>query len=195
MYIDKAIKKQSKNKRLFFITMVFLGLFLPITVYLADIKSAFIMWYLAVIEVLILFAIIIKINFYKLDFYCSNNKLKFKSGLFSKESLLICDKVGIVHTNKSKEEMEIVVITTVKFKNKWLKPITKTFLQKHPEAGHEYLRLKRINPDTVFYFQIIKRGALDKYILLDTIYKNCVKAVYTASAIENIKVSRNQKEI
>lgn len=195
MYIDKALKKQSKLKRLFFITMGFLSVFLPIIAYLADMKSIFIISYLIVLEILIFLAIIIKINFYKLQFSCSNNKLKFKSGLFSKENLLICDKIAIVHTNKIKEDMEIVIVTTAKFKNKWLKPITKSFLHKYPEINNEYLRLKKTNPDTIFYFQIIRRGALNKYILLDIIYKNCVKSAYTVSAIESIKISRNQKEI
>ena len=195
MYIDKALKKQSKLKRLFFITMGFLSVFLPIIAYLADMKSIFIISYLIVLEILIFLAIIIKINFYKLEFSCSNNKLKFKSGLFSKENLLICDKIAIVHTNKIKEDMEIVIVTTAKFKNKWLKPITKSFLYKYPEINNEYLRLNKTNPDTIFYFQIIRRGALNKYILLDIIYKNCVKSAYTVSAIESIKISRSQKEI
>ena len=169
--------------------MGFLSVFLPIIAYLADMKSIFIISYLIVLEILIFLAIIIKINFYKLQFSCSNNKLKFKSGLFSKENLLICDKIAIVHTNKIKEDMEIVIVTTAKFKNKWLKPITKSFLYKYPEINNEYLRLKKTN------FQIIRRGALNKYILLDIIYKNCVKSAYTVSAIESIKISRNQKEI
>ena len=53
MYIDKALKKQSKLKRLFFITMGFLSVFLPIIAYLADMKSIFIISYLIVLEILI----------------------------------------------------------------------------------------------------------------------------------------------
>ena len=33
------------------------------------------------------------------------------------------------------------------------------------------------------------------YILLDNIYRNCVNASYTSSAIDNIKIARGQKEI
>ena len=36
---------------------------------------------------------------------------------------------------------------------------------------------------------------LRKYIFLDNIYRNCVKAAYTTSAIENIKIARGQNEI
>lgn len=194
MYIDKALKKQSKFKKLFYTIMIFLSIFLPVIVYLSNIKSKFIFLYLIILEVLIFSAILNKINFYNLKFLCSNNKLKYKSGLCSKESILICDKIDIVHTNSSKEDMEIIIVTTMKFRNKSLKPITKNFLQKYPEASHEYLKIKKMNPEDIFYFQIIKRGALSKYILLEIIYKNCVKAVYTSSAIENIKISRSQKE-
>ena len=194
MYIDKALKKQDKLKKLFYITMIFLSIFLPMMVYLSNIKSKFIFLYLMLLEILIFLAVLNKINFYNLKFLCSNNKLKYKSGIFSKDNILICDKIAIVHTNSSKEDMEIIIVTTMKFRNKSLKPITKNFLQKYPEASHEYLKIKKMNPEDIFYFQIIKRGALNKYILLEVIYKNCVKAVYTSSAIENIKIARSQKE-
>lgn len=194
MYIDKALKKQEKLKKLFYITMIFLSIFLPMIVYLSNIKSKFIFLYLMILEILIFLAILNKINFYNLKFLCSNNKLKYKSGILSKDNILICDKIAIVHTNSSKEDMEIIIVTTMKFRNKSLKPITKDFLQKYPEANHEYLKIKKMNPEEIFYFQIIKRGALNKYILLEIIYKNCVKAVYTSSAIENIKIARSQKE-
>ena len=52
--------------------------------------------------------------------------------------------------------------------------------------------LEIIYPDTIFYYQVIKRGGLKKYLLLDTIYKNCVKAVYTDDCIQNIKIARGQ---
>ena len=68
-------------------------------------------------------------------------------------------------------------------------------MKKYEEAAVEYRRLKRINPDVAFYFKVIKYGELKKYILLDNIYRNCVNATYTASAIDSIKIARSQKEI
>ena len=154
------------------------------------------MWsYLGIIEVLIIIACINKLNYHKLRFSCINNKLKFKSGLFSKESVVLCDKVVIVHTDKCKEEMDIILISTVRFRNKYLKPVSKAFLKKYPEASEEYIKIKKINPEDSYYFQIIRRGALKKYTLLDDIYRNCVRASYTASAIENIKIAREQIEL
>ena len=96
--------------------------------------------------------------------------------------------------NDTKEDMEIIIVTTMKFRNKSLKHISKSFLQRYPEVNHEYLKLKKLNSEDTYYFQIINRGALNKYILLEIIYKNCVKAVYTSSAIDNIKIARRQNE-
>ena len=110
-------------------------------------------------------------------------------------SLIQCDKVAIVHTNKSNEDMEIIIITPVRYKNRKLNPISKDFMRKNKEAADEYLRIKRIHKDCLYYFQVINCGELNKYVLLDNIYRNCVNAVYTSSAIENIKIARGQKEI
>ena len=189
MYIDKALKRQSKFKKIFYSTMIFLSIFLPMMVYLANIRSKFIYIYLLVLEILILLSILNKVDFYKLKFSCGN-----KSGLFSKDSILICDKIAIVHTNNTKEDIEIIIVTTMRFRNKSLKPISKSFLQRYPEANHEYLKLRRLNPEETYYFQVIRKGALNKYILLEVIYKNCVKAIYTSSAIDNIKIARMQNE-
>lgn len=195
MKIDKALKKQNRSKKIFFGTMIFLAIFLPILAYLANANSIFIISFLMIIEFLIFTVVMMKLNFYSLRFVCSNNRFRFKSGTFAKESLILCDKVAIVHTNKELEDMEIIVVTNLNFKNKKLRPITKSFMQKYPEAANEYLKLKKINPENIYYFQVIRRGALDKFVLLDNIYKNCVKSVYTASAIENIKIARGQNEI
>lgn len=43
-----------------------------------------------------------------------------------------------------------------------------------------------------YYFQVIRRGGLKKYLLLDLIYKNCVRATYTEESIQNIKIARGQ---
>ena len=153
------------------------------------------MFFLAIIEILIFLAIISKMNYYELKFSFYNNKLKFRSGLFSKESVILCDKVAVVHTNKSKEDIEIIIITRNKFKNKKLKPLTKVILDKYPEIEKEIEKLKKIDNNHVYYFQVIKRGALRKYLLLDNIYRNCVNSIYTYSAIENIKIARGQNEI
>ncbi|MEG0297186.1 MAG: hypothetical protein RR620_10750 [Clostridium sp.] len=195
MKLEKVLKREEKNKKRFFILMATLFFLLPLVLFLSGIKSIFILGFLGVIEALIILCSIIKLNFYKLNFTCSNNRLRFKSGIFSKEGLLICDKVAIVHTTKCEEDIELIIVTTINVKNKMLRPIGNVFLKKYPEAAHEYLRLKNIYPDNIYYYQVIKKGALRKYLLLDTLFKNCVRSVFTDGAIENIKISRGQSEL
>lgn len=195
MKINKALKKEKNHKMQFFMLMFMLFIILPLVAFLAQIKNIFLWIYLLAIEGLIIISCINKWNYHRLKFNCSNNKLKFNSGLFSKESVILCDKVAVVYTDKTKEEMDIILITTSRFRNKYLKPITKAFIKRYPEAAEEYLKVKKINPEENYYFQVIKKGALKKYNLLDEIYKNCVRASYTASAIENIKIAREQIEL
>ena len=195
MKIEKALKKQKKYNKLFIVFMFFLAIFLPIITYLAYVNTFTIVVFLILIEILIFIAIIRKANSCTLKFVCANNKLKFSTGLFSSYAYIQCDRVAIVHTNKSREEMEIIIVTRGKVKNQKMKPINKEFVKKYEEAAVEYKRLKRINKDIVCYFKVIRNGELKKYILLDNIYRNCVNATYTTSAIDNIKIARGQKEI
>lgn len=195
MKIEKALKKQKRDNKLFIIFMFFLAIFLPIITYLAYIRTFTIVAFLLLIEILIFIAIIRKVNDSTLNFICANNKLKFRSGLFSAYSYIQCDKVAIVHTNKSNEDMEIIIVTKGKVKNQKMKLINKEFMKKYEEAAVQYRRLKRINQDVAFYFKVIKYGELKKYLFLDNIYRNCVNSIYTESAIDNIKIARSQKEI
>ena len=195
MKIDKALKKQKRSNKIFIISMFFLAILLPIITYLSYVNTFIIIVFLFFIEFLIFIAIMGKINSCTLKFVCGNNRLKFSTGLFLPYIYIQCDKVAIVHTNKSNEEMEIIIVTRGKIKNQKMKPINKEFVKKYEEAAVEYKRLKTINKDMVYYFKIIKNGELKKYILLDNIYRNCVNATYTTSAIDNIKIARGQKEI
>ncbi|MBS4957275.1 MAG: hypothetical protein KHZ99_09545 [Clostridium sp.] len=195
MKIEKALKKQKRYNKLFIIFMFFLAIFLPIITYLAYIRTFTMLAFLLLIEILIFISIIRKVNDYTLNFICANNKLKFRDGLFSSYTYIQCDRIAIVHTNKNNEDMEIIVVTRGKVKNQKMKLINKEFMKKYEEAAVEYRRLKRINPDVAFYFKVIEYGELKKYILLDNIYRNCVNATYTVSAIDSIKIARSQKEI
>ena len=106
--------------------------------------------------------------------------------------MIICDKVALVHTNKSDYDLEIVMITSVKFKNRALRQVDKNFLKRYSKIEKEYNYITKLNPDKEYYFQVIRRGGLKKYLLLDLIYKNCVKAIYTEESIQNIKIARGQ---
>lgn len=194
MDIYTAVKKERRNLKFFFISMIIISLILPIAVIITNLTTFFYLTYLGVIEALIVISMIIKLNCYKVEFKCINNKLIFKTGILTKQYLIICDKVVLVHTNKSDYDLEIIIVTTVNFKNKSLRKVDDNFLRRYPEvkSNLEYKRKVNGEEDKQYYFQVVRRGGLKKYLLLDCIYKNCVKAIYTEESIQNIKIARGQ---
>ena len=192
MDIYTAIKKEKLHLKIFLITMVIIASILPIVLILTGLTTMFYISYVIFIEFLIVIAIIIKMNGYKVEYRCLSNRLIFKTGIFAKEYLIICDKVVLVHTNKSDYDLEIVLITSIVFKNRGLRPIDKNFFKRYPQIVEEYEAIKQQNPKRDYYFQVIKRGGLKKYLLLDIVYRNCVKAIYTDESIQNIKIARGQ---
>ena len=192
MDIYKAIKKEKSDLKIFLISMVIISISLPIILEITRLTTIFYVSYLILIESLIVVTIIIKMNAYKIEYRYLNNRLLFKAGILAKEYLIICDKVVLVHTNKSDYDLEIVLITSIIFKNRGLRQVDQNFLKKHPQIAEEYNVIKQQNPKRDYYFQIVKRGGLKKYLLLDLIYRNCVKAIYTDESIQNIKIARGQ---
>ena len=190
MDIYKAIKLEKKRLKIFLILMFMIALILPIILIFTNLFTLFYISYLIIIEILICMSIIIKYNYYKVEYRCVNNRLMFKTGILTKENLLMCDKVWLVHTNNCDYDLEIIIITNVVFKNKYLRPVEENFLRRYPQIKPYYKKIKEKNPDKKYYFQVIKRGGLKKYLLLDSIYRNCVKAVYTDESIQNIKIAR-----
>lgn len=192
MNINKAVKVEKKHFRLFLCFMLFLAVMLPLALAVTNMFNIFYIIFLLLIEVLICSSIIIKLNGYKIEFRCINNRLIFRTGILSKDSLIICDKVELVHTNNCDYDLEIVIITNVKFRNKLLREVDNSLFKKYPEIKKYYTKLQDKNPDKKYFFQIVKRGGLKKYLLLDVIYRNCVKAIYTDESIQNIKIARGQ---
>lgn len=192
MDIYKAIKMEKKSLKRFYRLMIILFIGLPLSVYLTGVKSIFYLVYLLIIELLIIAAVINKLNYYSLKYNYNANKLNITNGLFANNSLILCDKVVLVHTEKMESDMEIIIISTMSFRNKSLRPIVKGFLEKYPKVQEELKKVSNYDNQKKYYFQIIRKGGLSKYLLLDTIYKNCVKAIYTNDCIENIKIARGQ---
>ncbi len=192
MEINKALKRIRKKENIFFIIMGILSVSIPTLAYLANLKNTFIYVYIMIIEILILIAILSRINTCTLKFKYYNSRFKIRQGLFLRESIILCENVAIVHTSKEREDVEIIIVTSSKFRNKKARPVTKGFLKKYPEVEREYKRLKKINEEQTYYFQIIRNGSLRKYIFLENIYTTCVKSAYTPAAIESIKIARGQ---
>ena len=192
MDIYKAIKMEKKSLKRFYKLMGILFIGLPLSVYLTGVRTIFFLVYLLIIELLIISAVINKLNYYSLKYSYNANKLNIKNGLFAINNLILCDKVILVHTEKMESDMEIIIISTMNFRNKNLKPVVNGFLKKYPKVDEELKKISNGDNQQTYYFQIIRKGGLIKYLLLDTIYKNCVKAIYTNDSIQNIKIARGQ---
>ena len=153
MEINKALKRIRKKENIFFIIMGILSVSIPTLAYLANLKNTFIYVYIMIIEILILIAILSRINTCTLKFKYYNSRFKIRQGLFLRESIILCENVAIVHTSKEREDVEIIIVTSSKFRNKKARPVTKGFLKKYPEVEREYNRLKKLTKNNLIIFK------------------------------------------
>ena len=94
MDIYRAIKREKSHLKIFLVVMVIIAIMLPMALLITGLTTIFYMSYVLFIEFLIVIAIIIKMNGYKVEYRCLSNRLMFKTGIFTKENLIICDKVS-----------------------------------------------------------------------------------------------------
>ena len=195
MSIEKAIKKQKNRNRNIIAILMLLFLILPAAVLITGQTKFQFVIVLIVMEMLILLAVFAEINIHTLKFTCHNNRLRIQQGIINDQNLILYDTIKIVHAVERQGEIDIIIITNKKVRNKYMKSVNSKFFDRYSEVYDEYKKLKRLMPDENFYRTIIRAGGMKKYILLKEIYSACVKAVYTESAIESIKIARAYKEI
>lgn len=196
MNIDKAIRKRKKSYKRFMLSMCFIFFMLPAILIFLKKFYIFYIVYLIIIELLILLAICIKINKESLTFQYDEYKLKINLGLAGKKINIAGDKIVLVHVenfiikNTREKDFKIILLSKSKFRSDRMLPVSINFLKNHPYVACEYNRIKIMNPESEYYYTIIKRGGINKYPLLDLIYKNCVYAEFTEEAVEKIKFYR-----
>ena len=169
--------------------MGFIFFTLPMTLYFSKAYNMFLIGYLAFIEILIITAVLFKKDSNALIYSCSYGKFKFCQGIIKKNYNINCEKVVLVHAEKSKEkdEADIIILTTSRFRNKNIEDVNEDFLKEYAYVSHEYKKLKVLHPEESYYYIVISRGGWIKYKILMDLYKNCVKAKYSEAAIEAIK--------
>jgi hypothetical protein len=86
-----------------------------------------------------------------------------------------------------KEDINIILITKSRFRNKNVCAIDERFLKEHAYLSQEYIKIKKLFPEERYYYIIISRGGFLKYKLLWSIFKNSLKAKYSDEVIECIK--------
>lgn len=191
MNINKAIRKQKKTYKRFMLSMCFIFVILPIILIVSKIINMFLVIYLICIQLLITFVVLLRFNEEYIDFRLDGYKISIWCGIVKVKFIIICKKVDLVHTEGHGRNLEIIIITKSRFRNKKIHPIDIDFLKKYPYEAQMYNKIKIQNPEEDYFYFIIKHGGFKKYILLDDLYKSCVHAVFSDDAIEKIKEYRD----
>jgi hypothetical protein len=152
------------------------------------------------IEALILIAIYVRMSNESLKFKNDGYRLNVSLGISSKKINIITEKVSLVHVQETLSDkgevvdFKIILIATSKFRSDRMLPISINFLKKYSYVAYHYNRIKVMQPENDYYYTIIKRGGLNKYPLLDIIYKTCVYSYFTGEAVEKIKFYRENSQ-
>lgn len=187
MNIDKAIKKQNKSLFRFVRLMCFIFLLLPICVICFNTFNLFIICYLVVIQIIIVYGVVYRIDKEHLKFQKENYKIVINDGLFSRKINFIFDNVVIVHVVKEKKDWKIVIILKSNYRDKRIKKVNYNFIFKYNDLEKQLEIIKKYHSCEEFSYFIVSKGLNKKYKLINIIYKNCVTASFTEEAILKIK--------
>ena len=190
MNINKAIRKQKKTYKGFMLSMCFIFVLLPIMLIVSKIINILLVIYLVCNELLIAFVMFVRFNEEYIDFKLEGYKISIWCGIAKVKFIIICKKVAFVHTEDHGRNLELIIITKSKFRNKKIQSIDISFLKRHPYVAQMYNKIKIENPEETYFYLIIKHGGFRKYILLDDLYRSCVGAIFSDGAIERIKEYR-----
>ena len=187
MNINKAIRKQKKTYKFFMLSMCFIFILLPIILIVSKITNMFFVIYLVCMELMIIVVTLLRVNEEYINFKLDGYKISIWCGMAKVKFIVICKNVALVHTRDNGRNLEIIIITKSKFRNKEVKSVDKDFLKKYTYVAQMYNKLKVSDPEQMYFYFTINHGGFKKYNLLDDLYKSCVGAVFSDDAIEKIK--------
>lgn len=190
MNLNKVIRKQNAASNRFTFSMCLIFFSLPVALILSHQANVLFILYLVTIELLIILAVLARINSELFYFKYDGYRIKVKDGLFKQMSNVVCEKVNLVHAEKEDKDIKIIIITKTKFRNKYLRSIGANFMKRYPCAGYYYSRMKKLYPENHYYYLVFRNGGYKKYLFLNELFKQCVHADFTDEAIEQIKKSR-----
>lgn len=187
MNLNKVIRKQNASINRFMFSMCLIFFSLPVALIFTHEYNIFLILYLIIIEMLVILAVLARLNKDSLNFKYDGYRLKVKDGIFKSECNIMCDKISIVHAQNKDKEMKLIIISKAKFRNKYLRKINDNFLKRYPYLGYQYARLKKLYPENQYYYIVFRNGGYRKYLLLEELFKKCVHANFTDKAMEQLK--------
>jgi hypothetical protein len=191
MNINKAIRKQKKTYKGFMLSMCFIFVLLPIILIISKSINIFLILYLIFNEILIVIVMLLRFNEEYIDFRLEGYKITIWCGIAKAKYIIICKKIAFIHTLHYGKNLEIIIMSKSKFRNKKIYPIDIEFLKKYPYVAHIYNKVKVEDPEQAYFYFIIRHGGYKKNILLDDLYRSCVDAIFSGDAIEKIKEYRD----
>lgn len=194
MDINKVLKKQRKSYIRFMLSMGFIFLLMPMILWITEQINTFFLGYLIIIESLLLALMIIRYNEEYLKSEIVNDKIVIRIIGGKVKYKISYSKVAIVHTIPQEKYFDILIVTKSNFRNKRMRVVTNRALERFPDIDKHYRKINMPNCGSYYYF-IVRRGGAKKYILLDLLYKYSVAAIFTESAVKNIKEYRKIKKI
>lgn len=187
MNLNKVIRKQKASINRFMFSMCLIFFSLPVALIISHQYNIFLILYLVLIEMLIILAVLARLNKDFLNFKCDGYKFKVKDGIFKSYCVIMCDKISMVHAQSKDKEMKLIVISKTKFRNKYLRIVNDNFIKRYPYLGYQYKRLKKLYPENQYYYIVFRNGGYKKYLLLEEMFKKCVHANFTDKAMEQLK--------
>ncbi|MBU3111546.1 hypothetical protein [Clostridium lacusfryxellense] len=154
--------------------------------------NLFFVIYLVCIEMMIFLGVMLRLNEEYMDFKLDGYKISIWCGIARVKFIIICKKVALVHVDGQGKDLNIVILTTSRFRNKKIHPIDIDFIKQNPYVAKMYYEIKVLMPEENYFYFTINHGGFKKYILLDELYKFCVSAVFSGDAIEKIKEYRDK---
>ena len=138
------------------------------------------------------FGVMLRLNEEYIDFKLDGYKISIWCGVARVKFIIICKKVALVHVDGQGKDLNIIIITTSRFRNKKIHPVDINFIKRNPYVAQMYKKIKILMPEENYFYFIINQGGFKKYILLDDLYKFCLSAVFSEDAIEKIKEYRDK---
>lgn len=190
MDFDKVLRKQTLHYRIFLLAMGFIFLFNPIALIITEANQIQYLVLLAIIEILIIVAVLVKYKTLYLKFSSSMDIIKIVSSFPRKKALVLYDNVlGITVTNTG-SDMKIIIITKVFRRGTKFKYINIDRLKKDTSFYDLVNKIVTLKKQEKLQYIIISCGGVKKYELLDILYQRCTKAFFTSNAILEIKKYR-----
>lgn len=167
------------------LSMGFVLLILPFAMIWFKRYNIFFIVYLAIMEFLILAAMLFRYNEEHLRYRILDTRIVIKEGAPHARYIAIFKKIAIVHVFKCDNYFNIMVVSTTRIRNKNFKHLDFKVRDKVPEVAKLY-NITHMPDDDPYYYFLVRKGGAKKYLLLDLLYRNCTDAKFTDQAIEKV---------